>query len=257
MDKEKRPTPNFNSCTARILEKLPWTARSQLPAVVTHRAAILSSVLELVKRNVINGKSFQDESDALHELHRTSYYQAMRAYYEYYKEKAARDETDSGQTKIRQFFKPIKKTIEDFPLLDATAYRSGMGSQYLIELYLAEARARWLYQARRLCGLGGKVQAGDHTFKTAKNVTSPDGARSFEAVWDMVNEYNQVVCLIFTSSKSLDEIAPFLRELNDAWEAAGAMVSLRKFYHDLHICIMGVLVLFSSPNNYFAKAGIL
>jgi ferredoxin len=46
----------------------------------------------------------------------------------------------------------------------------------------------------------------------------------------MNNEFGQITCLLFTATKSMDEIAPQLQQLNEAWEQLGVQVSFRCFY---------------------------
>lgn len=212
------------------MEKLNPAVRATLPVFVTERAAIHNAVLGQVSRNVISGKSFKDEADGLSELHTDTYYERMLAYYAFHSAKAAAAAT-KGQNPISAYFGgPQAKPplVELFPMPKTTGFRIGMGPQYLIELYVRQFNQKANYYARCLAALGGKAICGDHTFKTAKNVTAASGARLFAAVWDMMNEIGQVISLIFTESKSMDEIQATLSTLNKAWEECGAQV---RFFH--------------------------
>lgn len=194
---------------------------------VTGQAAIHRSVLDQVRRNVVSSKSFKDEADALAEGHLMAYHRAMRAYYNFY---AAKSSTPKqGQTTMGAFLKPPPPPVP-FPMPKATGFRIGMGPQYLIDLFLKDFTERADYYGRCLAGLGGKAICGDHTFKTAKNVTAADGKRLYAAVWDMMNEWGQIISLMFTESKAMDEIAGALGDLYKAWEDAKAQVRFLQFW---------------------------
>jgi hypothetical protein len=225
-------------------------ACAQPPIIFTARAAIDQSVLHMVQRNVINGKSFQDESEALREVHLKRSYEQMSTYYEYCKVKSSSKEIsvkNSGPSKqpgIASFFSapapaadaPVAststlKTPQVFPMPKIGEFRAGMGAGFLRELYLAHFKRRQEHLACHLASIGGRALAGDHTFQTAKHVTQVSGTKSYEAVFDMNNEYGQIVALLFTASKSMEEIAPQLHQLNEAWEELNAQVSFRCCYY--------------------------
>jgi hypothetical protein len=209
------------------MEQVPAHAR---PAIIfTARAAIQRSVQQMVQRNVINGKSFQDESDALRELHLKRLYEQMFNYYAHY----AYSE-NGGSTKQQtmfSFFGAAASTPQVFPMPSKIGeFKTGIGAGFLREVYLADFKSRQKHLACHLASIGGRVLAGDHTFQTAKHVTEVSGAKSYEAVFDMNNEFGQITCLLFTATKSMDEIAPQLQQLNEAWEQLGVQVSFRCFY---------------------------
>ena len=215
----------FNTLNKVVLERLPREVRSRLPAVVTEKAALRVEVMDLLQRDVVSGKSFQDMADALRELHRQHYYRRMLDYYSW---QLRQSSPAGGQRSIAAMFGP-RTEVQPYPPLEGVGgYKVGMGRQYLADVYLiAHKSSRRQYQACCMAGLGGRVLAADHTFKVVKNVTSADGSRSFEAVFDVMNEFGQVVALLFTGSKSMEEIEGALCQLNAAWEAAGAPVSAR------------------------------
>ena len=55
---------HFNACDAAVLKELPFGVRQRLPALITHKAAIESSVMEALSRDLVNGRSFQDAQTA-------------------------------------------------------------------------------------------------------------------------------------------------------------------------------------------------
>jgi flagellin-specific chaperone FliS len=237
----KSPQFTFKACTEAILKHVPACARP--PIGFTARAALERSVLHMVQRNVINGKSFQDESEALREVHLKRLYEQMVAYYDYCKrrtenkdEKKKPKNVDPKQPGIAAFMSAAapaapeaststSKTPQAFPMPKTTEFRAGMGAGYLISVYLADFKRRQEHLACHLASIGGRALAGDHTFQTAKHVTEVNGSKSYEAVFDMNNEYGQIVALLFTATKSMDEIAPQLQQLNEAWEELKVKVS--------------------------------
>lgn len=213
------------------MDQVPLYVR---PAIIfTARAAILRSVHHMVQRNVINGKSFQDESEALHEVHHKRYYEQMLAYYDFCKRNAARK-----QPSITSFFAaPVSaaststdSSSKTFPNPKAGEFRAGMGAAFLREVYLAEFKRRQKHLACHLASIGGRALGGDHTFQTAKHVTQAGGEKAYEAVFDIINEYGQIVALLFTGTKAMDEIVPQLQQLYDSWEELESQVSFDCFY---------------------------
>lgn len=223
-DKSLKIQCNFSACTDAVMEQVPSYVRP--PIIFTARAAMERSVQHMVRRNVINGKSFQDESDALREVHHQRFYEQALAYYEYLKAKAVSKQRDiASMFKAAEASNSSSKTPEAFPLPKIGEFRAGMGAGFLREAYLTEFKHRQDHLACHLASIGGKALGGDHTFQTAKHVTEAGGEKAYEAVFDIINEYGQIVCLLFTGTKSMVEIAPQLVKLYEAWEELNAQVS--------------------------------
>lgn len=221
---------NFTASNDEIMDQVPLYVRTAI--IFTPRAAIMRSVQHMVQRNVINGKSFQDESEALRELHHKRYYEQMLAYYDYCKRNA-----DNKQPSITSFFAASTSTdssSKNFPNPKAGEFRAGMGSGFLRDVYMAEFSCRQKHLACHLASIGGRALGGDHTFQTAKHVTQAGGEKAYEAVFDIINEFGQIVALLFTGTKSMDEIVPQLQQLYDAWEELESQVSFDCFYR--HCC---------------------
>ncbi len=72
------------------MDQVPLYVRPRI--IFTARAALERSVQHMVQRNVINGKSFQDEAEALREVHHKRYYEQMLGYYDFCKNNAAQQQ---------------------------------------------------------------------------------------------------------------------------------------------------------------------
>ncbi|KAG7674408.1 hypothetical protein NADE_008166 [Nannochloris sp. 'desiccata'] len=237
--KDKSVQWNFMACTDAIMNDVPACAKPSI--IFTARAAIERPAMHVVQRNVINGKSFQDESDALREVHLKRVYEQMYAYYDYLKRRAENSDekrkeknADPKQKSIASFFPAAAppsdaststtKTTQVFPMPKIGEFRVGMGAGFLISVYLAEFKRRQKHLACHLASIGGRALGGDHTFQTAKKVTEVGGEKAYEAVFDIMNEYGQIVALILTNTKSPGEVISQLQDVYSSWEELNAQL---------------------------------
>lgn len=215
----------FTALDSKIIESVPPHIRGRLPRIITPKVAVEDTVVELIERDVVSGKSIQDLADTFKELQAARIYKLMDLYYDIHKHGAQRPPS-RGQSTLHGFINREPAKIEPFPPINSQAgYKIGLGRKAITNYFLESFKLKALYYARTYAGLGGRVQRADHTFKAMKRVTAADGGRVFEAVFDVMNEYAQITMLLFTTTTSLEEVMNNLTALADAWSEVQAQVS--------------------------------
>lgn len=146
------------------------------PIIVTAEAAVTKTVQRMVQRNVINGKTFQDESDTLTEMHRARHYEQMKSYYQYMV-----DINKIEQKRATCFGSNVSQK-DPFPKPKTGEFRVCLGPQYLINIYLSVFRNRQEHLARCLESTGGRMLGVDHLFQTVKHINDGESLYMFMPV---------------------------------------------------------------------------
>jgi hypothetical protein len=127
-------TTSFNALNLVSLSLLPSIIKQQQPFRITHRGALHQSLVDLVDRDVLNGKSFLDEQDMLKELAYLNYYRAQLLSLSY---ENAQQELRKKQGQLH-FAAP--KPLEAFSRFsDPEGYRGRLlSASYLTQVYKDE-----------------------------------------------------------------------------------------------------------------------
>lgn len=197
-----------------ILSQLPTSLQKLFPAHLTHRSGISSTLFNMLRPMFNSRMGPKATANLLQEMHRMRYDCIQLAYLEAVKRQV---ENPSATT----FGKTLQ--YEPFP-----AYKGSYGgftpsANYLKTIYIAlqqhlEPRCRQYTSM-----LPANVLASDHSFKLPKRIAKVDGCPVFTAVHSLSNEFGEVRFHQLTTTKSLQEVKPQIKQM---------LVSLKKYGHD-------------------------
>jgi len=191
-----------------ILVRAPAHIRATFPVILTHRLAVTEAVFELMRSCLDQGtgpgqftKIIQEHHYRLYDRRRLSYLARVSA---------LRKSPQSGQTSLHA--SELSEEPPVFPAFDDPEGYGGIrvSARYLRSVYTFCMRALEGHIKRKNAKVSAKILSGDHFFKILRCNFTFGGSRSFEAAYSLVNEHSEIIAVVLTQSKSLEEIRAVL-----------------------------------------------
>ena len=191
----------------RILECAPAHIRMTFPVILTHRLAVTEAVFDQMRSCLDAGTGSEPFAKMIEEQHRRRYDRCRLAYLS--RVSALRKSPQTGQTSMDP------ELQKEPPVFSAYDDPEGFGgvhvtAKYLRTLYTSCMRVLEGHMKRKNANVSAKILSGDHFFKILRCNFTFGGSRSFEAAYSLVNEHSEVIAVVLTQSKSLEEIRAML-----------------------------------------------
>jgi len=214
-----------------ITARTPAHIRLLFPVILTHRLAVTEAVFDLMRSCLDAGTGPGPFAHIIQEHHLRRYDRCRLAYMA--RVSALRKSPQSGQTSMHG-----PQLNQEPPKFSAFDDPEGFGgirvtSRYLRALYtfcmgMLEARMK-----QKNAMVSAQILSGDHFFKILRCNFTFGGSRSFEAAYSLVNEHSEIVAVVLTQSKTLEEVRPMLVGVAKRMVALGhAKDHITLFYTD-------------------------
>jgi len=117
---------------------------------------------------------------------------------------------------------------------DPEGYRGiRVSARHLMSVYTFCMGVLEGYMKRKNAKVSAKILSGDHFFKILRCSFTFGGSRSFEAAYSLVNEHSEVVAVVLTQLKAVEEILTMLIGVAKRMVALGhAKDHITLFYTD-------------------------
>lgn len=198
---------------SELVALLPNSVAAYLPCFMTQNAALDVGTLNLLKRQVVSGQSFDDFADMLNEICTGIYYQRQYIYY---------------AEAMRKYHHPMRNFMEapnipSFGTLDGDFDHCNIDSEYLRSVYVVDGNRELPWLTQRLAMIDGEILAVDHSFKATKKIKVRDEQSkrfipAFSATLTVLNEYHQVAGQYLAHSKSYKHVQHKLKDLLDRYD---------------------------------------
>jgi len=190
-----------------IVARAPAHIRMTFPVILTHRLAVTEAVFELMRSCLDAGTGPGPFSKIIEEHHRRRYDRCRLAYMA--RVSALRRSPQSGQTSLDA------QLYHEPPVFSAFDDPEGYGGvrvtvKYLRTLYAFCMGVLEGCMKRKNAMVSAQILSGDHFFKILRCNFTFGGSRSFEAAYSLVNEHSEIVAVVLTQSKTLEEVRPML-----------------------------------------------
>jgi len=202
----------------RILERAPAHIRMTFPVILTHRLAVTEAVFDQMRSCLDAGTGPGPYAKMIEEQHRRRYDRCRLAYLT--RVSALRKSPQTGQTSMDA------ELHQEPPFFSAYEDPEGFGgvhvtAKYLRSLYTFCMRVLEGHMKRKNANVSAKILSGDHFFKSLRCNFTFGGSRSFEAAYSLVNEHSEVIAVVLTQSKTLEEILAMLVGVAERMVALG------------------------------------
>jgi len=214
-----------------ILARAPAHIRATFPVILTHRLAVTEAVFELMRSCLDAGTGPGPFAKMIEEHHRRRYDRCRLSYLA--RVSALRHPPQSGQTSMH-----ARELNQEPPVFSAFDDPEGYGgirvsARYLRSVYTFCMGVLEGHMKRKNAKVSARILSGDHFFKILRCNFTFGGSRSFEAAYSLVNEHSEVVAVVLTQSKTLEEIRAMLIGVAKRMVALGhAKDHITLFYTD-------------------------
>ena len=190
-----------------IMERAPAHILFTFPIIFTHRLGVTLAVFDLMRSCLDAGTGPGPFASLLEEHHRRRYERCRVAYLT---RLSSLQKPQSGQTSMH-----ATELMEEPPVFSTFDDPDGYGGVSISSNYLRKVYTNCMsklegHMKRKNAMVPAKVLSGDHFFKILKCNFTFGGSRSFEAAYSLVNEHSEVIAVVLTQSKSLEEIRGML-----------------------------------------------
>jgi hypothetical protein len=211
-------------------ELLVWT---QLNAIITGRKAIEPFVFKDLERAVHSKTTFSMKSKTLRESLRDEFYESENEYYN------SKGFPRAVNTVGDAFASPANSNAKynDFPEIDSVLPNHIFPTdEDLINLYKARGDDIELYHEMQMQMIDAVLLKADKSFKVIKLVFSGgsglgERSRSFDSIYSVMNERNQIVAQFFTRTADTKEVKRVLVGIKKRFELHG-FPNIKLFYTD-------------------------
>ena len=191
----------------RILALAPAHILFAFPIIFTHRLGVTQAVFDLMRSFLEAGTGPGPFTKVIEEHHWRRYDRCRVAYMARI---SALRRPRSGQTTLL-----AGELAEEPPVFSAFDDPDGYGGIRISRTYLRKVYSLCMgkleaFMKRRSAMVPAKILSGDHFFKILKCNFTFGGSRSFEAAYSLVNEHSEVIAVVLTQSKSLEDIRGML-----------------------------------------------
>ncbi|RDB23206.1 Werner syndrome ATP-dependent helicase [Hypsizygus marmoreus] len=208
-NKERRESPgcgaSYQGTSPEILAQLRRDVQESFPAYLTARGAVDKSLMA-VMRTLFASRfgpepfaSLLGEMRHLHHAHRELMYLSACA-------------SSPNQPSPASF-----STFED----KARYAGTHPSTQYCKSVFVDWMRAHRVFLDRIMASLPGEILKGDHTFKLLKYMLRLMGEPTHDAMYTVVNEWEDARNQAFTLTKSLSYVSEMYEDIADGLEAHG------------------------------------
>jgi len=202
-----------------ILSRAPAHIRLTFPVILTHRLAVTEAVFELMRSCLDAGTGPGPYTSLIQEQHRRRYDRCRLAYMA--RVSALRNPPQTGQESMHAL--ELKQEPPVFSAFDDPEGFGGIcvSAKYLRTMYTFCMGILEGHMKRKNARVTARILSGDHFFKILRCNFTFGGSRSFEAAYSLVNEHSEVVAVVLTQSKSLEEIRQMLNHVVSRMVALG------------------------------------
>jgi hypothetical protein len=218
----------FRGYDPELLTMLPAGTQNSLGAILTRNQGMSTDALAALERNIMHGSNFLSEAAKLDESLKDSYFKCIHWYYNSMAHEAAhRDQlTLEELTAGRNLKRPAKAPSFD----EAVSSRAGLSDDYIRSVYSNRQDDKAYFLDVHMAMLSSSILKGDKSYKVTK-VVFKDGCRSFDSLYTVMNERNQIVAQYFCRSASMKEVETILAEIKERLELFG-YDDVKLFYTD-------------------------
>ena len=218
----------FRGYDPMLLTMLPASVRDSLGVVLSNKQGLSVGTFNQLERSILHGSNFSAEASKLDESLKDTYFHQILQYYSAMAHEAQhRQQLNIAEaTAGRNLKKPAQAPSFD----EVVSTRAGLSDKYLRNLFCLEQKQKALFFDAHMGMLPSSILKGDKSYKVAK-VVFKDGCRSFDSLYTVMNECNQIVAQYFTRTASMDEVETVLREIKERLESLG-FDGIALFYTD-------------------------
>ena len=214
----KKCKSSFNAYDPAALAKMPRVVQEAVPCFVTKKCAIDKKYLDYIRENAPLGVPFAH-------MCRSAKNQAYRDYYQTRKTALALavslkvvnmtlHETGSNGESIAFRVRKEPNSLKFSEFEDAKGYDGGTpGAPFLANCYVQDFLRREPYLRLQRQMIYRKLLKSDHTFYVTKKVFV-DNARAFHSMFEVMNEYDEIVTSALMQGTGFAELRPLLQKLH-------------------------------------------
>ena len=211
----------------------PPQVRKVLGSVVTGKRAVADKLMMDLSAMVPNKTAFSSAAKILREKSRSTLVHIEHQF-------AATLTSPTHQAKIATMLGE-RERLSDFPAIDAIFPRGFLSHQYLERIYLDRHVELLPYFERSLQQIGATLLRADKSYKVVRYIFSCHGrndvglgqgsTRSYDSLYTVMNEHNQVVAIKFCRSGDNDEMERLLAQVKRRFDLLG-YEEIELFYTD-------------------------
>jgi hypothetical protein len=193
-----------------LLVQMPKHVRTQLNAIITGRKAIEPIIFKDLERAIHSKITFSMKSKMLRESLRDDFYETEHEYYN------SKGFAGVVNTIDNAFAVPANTKSNDFPEIDGVLLNHIFPTDRdLTNLYKSRGDNIQLYHVMQMQMIDATLLKADKSFKVIKLVFSGgsslgERARSFDSVYTVMDEWNQIVSQFFTRTADSKEVKKVL-----------------------------------------------
>lgn len=210
----------INGHDRRIIENLPQHLQMEFPAILTHKSGVSKVVADLLRPCVQNSLGPTCFAKMLRELHMLEHDRRELQYLSTIKYRR------THPTVADMFEQQPRRQSVTYPSFSTFNDRQGYAghvpsAQYFGYLYNAIIDELRPSMDKEMMILDGSVLKGDHSFKIIKHISNIEGTPTFNALWTVCNEYEEVRMQCLVPSKSLSHLQFSFEKMRDAYQLYG------------------------------------
>ncbi|KAJ7572428.1 hypothetical protein C8J56DRAFT_759951, partial [Mycena floridula] len=195
---------SYQATDPHIIQQLPRHIQEAFPAFLTERAAADKSMVAVMRSTFANRFGPEPFASLMGEMR--------------YLQHAQRELIYLSTCLSHPPLKPQSFSKYDDPLRYNGKHPS---NQYCKAVFVDWMREHSVFFDRAMACLPGGILKGDHTFKVAKYISCLSGEPAFEAMYTLVNEWEEIRAQSLTISKSLSVVQDMISDVSKGLEAHG------------------------------------
>jgi len=212
----------FAAWDPRLVAAAPYHVQEAFPVIFTHRLGVTRQLFDLMRTMYDSGRGIGPFADMVRENHTRAHHRKMLSFLSRLSEHISPTTTD-GQAQLRSRVDSSKKDLPLFSSFKDTAgYNGCYGSRnFFRKVYTAHMQQLEALMKKRSAMVSARMLSGDHFFKILKCNFTFNGKRLFLAAYSLVNEHTEVMAVLLTLTKSLEELRDMLEGVQRRMVALG------------------------------------
>lgn len=223
----------FHAWDSRLLQDAPPYVRLSFPVVLTHRLAVTQAVADTMRTMMVNGMGVEQFTDFMKEAQTRRHHRKELAYMSRLAELI-----NDGEVGSERVAAATAQAARSFPRFskfdDPLGYNGCYGSKtFYRQLYARIMEELEEPMKKRSSMIPATMLSGDHFFKILKSTFTFNGKKLFTAAYSLVNEHTEVMSIVLTQSKTLEELRGMLESVQQRMVALGlSPLQVEVFFSD-------------------------